>query len=325
MNTGLVSIEPKLATLFQPRDAVSMMVKELGRTSVFLPEVGIGTWNYRAGPGPLRRGLDAGALFIDTAESYGTEQVVREALKGLREGVFVATKASPQNFRRARLRVSVDSSLQRLGLDTIDLLQLHEPNPAIPIQETMDALADLVEAGKVRFVGVSNFSVAQLEEAQRVLRKYPIVSNQVRYNLIDRTIEKGLLQYCQANHITVIAYSPLARGLNRIQDCDPSGLLDKLSRMIGKSPAQIAINWVLCKEGVVAIPKGNSEEHILDNCAASGWRLSAEHINLLDAAMQYRHRGRFDTLVRRWMPYQLRPLALRALNCLPRGLRRRVS
>lgn len=302
-----------------------MMVKELGQTGVYVPEVGIGTWNYQAGAGPLRRGLEAGALFIDTAESYGTEHFVGEALKEHRQRVFVATKVSPQNFSRSRLLKSVDSSLQRLGIDTIDLLQLHEPNPAIPIQETMDTMADLVDAGKVKFVGVSNFSVAQLKEAQKALRTYRIVSNQVRYNLIDRTIEKDLLPYCQAHHITVIAYSPLARGLNRIQDCDPRGLLDELARTIGKSPAQIAINWCLCKEGVVAIPKGNSEAHILENCAASGWRLSAEHLSLLDAAIQYRRRGRFDTLVRQWMPRQLGPLALRALNSLPRGLRRRLS
>jgi diketogulonate reductase-like aldo/keto reductase len=302
-----------------------MMVKELGRTGVFLPEVGIGTWDYHAGPGPLRRGLQAGALFIDTAESYGTEEVVNEALRGLRDRVFVATKVSAGNFRRARLRASVDASLQRLGIDTVDLLQLHQPNPAIPIQETMDALADLVDAGKVRFVGVSNFSVAQLEEARRALPKYPIVSNQVRYNLIDRTIEQGLLQYCQANHITVIAYSPLARGLHRLEDCDPAGVLDQLSRQIGKSPAQIALNWCLCKEGVVAIPKGNSEEHILENCTASDWRLSAEQIGLLDATIQYRRRGRFDALMRRWTPRALRPVALRALHYLPQGLRRRVS
>jgi diketogulonate reductase-like aldo/keto reductase len=302
-----------------------MMVKELGRTGVFLPEVGIGTGDYHAGPNPLRRGLQAGALFIDTAESYGTEGVVGEALKGLRDRVFVATKVSPENFRRARLQASVDASLHRLGIDTIDLLQLHQPNPAIPIQETMGALADLVDVGKVRFVGVSNFSVAQLEDARRALRKYSIVSNQVRYNLIDRTIEQGLLQYCQANHITVIAYSPLARGLHRLKDCDPAGVLDQLSRRIGKSPAQIALNWCLCKEGVVAIPKGNSEEHILDNCAASDWRLSAEQVDLLDAGIQYRHRGQFDAVLRRFMPHALRPVALRALLYLPRGLRRRVS
>jgi len=114
-----------------------MMVKELGRTGVFLPEVGIGTWDYHAGSSALRRGLQAGALFIDTAESYGTEEVIGEALKGLRDRVFVATKVSPENFRRARLRASVDASLRRLGIETTDLLQLHQLNPAIPIQETM--------------------------------------------------------------------------------------------------------------------------------------------------------------------------------------------
>jgi diketogulonate reductase-like aldo/keto reductase len=302
-----------------------MMVKELGKTGVFLPEVGIGTSDYHAGSGPLRRGLEAGALFIDTAESYGTERVVGEALKGVRDRVFVATKVSPENFRRPRLRASVEASLQRLGIDAIDLLQLHRPNPAIPIQETMDTLADLVDAGKVRFVGVSNFSVGQLEEAQKARRKYPIVSNQVRYNLIDRSIEQGLLQYCQANRVTVIAYSPLARGLDRIRDCDPAGTLDQLSHETGKSPAQIALNWCLCKDGVVVIPKGNCETHILDNCAASDWRLSAAQLGLLDAALQYRHRGRFDALLRRWTPPALRPVALRALHYLPRGLRRRVN
>ena len=301
------------------------MVKELGRTGVFLPEVGIGTSDYHAGPGPLRRGLEAGALFIDTAESYGTEEVVGEALKGLRERVFVATKVSPENFRRSRLQASVDASLLRLGAETIDLLQLHQPNPAIPIQETMEALASLVDVGKVRFVGVSNFSVAQLKDAQSALHNYPIVSNQVRYNLIDRTIEQGLLQYCQANHITVIAYSPLARDLRRLKDCDPRGVLEQISRGIGKSPAQIALNWCLCKEGVVVIPKGDSEEQILENCAASDWRLNSQQIDFLDRAIQYRHRGQFDALLRRWIPQALSPAALRVLRCLPRGLRRRVT
>jgi diketogulonate reductase-like aldo/keto reductase len=298
-----------------------LLIKDLGKTGVLIPEVGIGTWDYRAGADPLRRG----ALLIDTVESYGTNHIVGKAARGQRERLFIATKVSPQNFRRSDVMKSVDARLRRLGIDTIDLIQLHEPNPAVPIQEPMHALADLVEAEKVRFIGVSNFSVAQLQEAQKALRRYAIVSNQVRYNLIDRTIEQGLLQYCRASHITVIAYSPLARGLDRIRDCDPSGLLDQLSTLTGKSPAQIAINWCLCKEGVIAIPKGNSEAHILENCAASDWRLSAEHQALLDAGIQFRHRTRVDILLRRYMPRPLRPFAQRALGCLPRGLRRRLS
>ena len=123
-----------------------MLLKELGRTGIRIPEVGLGTWNYRIGPEPLRRGLEEGALFVDTAESYGTEEVVGKAMQGLRERVFVATKVSPENLRPDALRNSVDGSLRRLGIDAIDLLQLHHPNPSIPLQETMGAMADLVDA-----------------------------------------------------------------------------------------------------------------------------------------------------------------------------------
>ena len=212
----------------------------------------------------------------------------------------------------------------KLGIDSIDLFQLHEPNPLIPIDETMHAMAELVDAGKIRFIGVSNFSIDQLKEAQKALGKRQIVSNQVRYSLIDRTIEAGLLQYCQEHHVTVIAYSPLGREFDRIRDCDPIGVIDELARMTGKSPAQIVINWCLRKDGVVAIPKGNSTEHILDNCGASDWRLSQEQLALLDSSIQYRRRSRFDMLVRQWIPGPLQTLAVRTLNALPMGLRRRL-
>lgn len=301
-----------------------MILTKLAKTGVCIPEIGIGTWDYHAGPGPLRKGLEAGALFIDTAESYGTETVVGEAIRGMRDRVFIATKVSPQNFRPADLRRSVEASLQRLGIDVIDLLQLHEPNPSIPIEETMGAVAGVIDAGKVRFAGVSNFSVMQLREAQKALARYPIVSNQVRYNLIDRTIETDLLPYCQANHVTVIAYCPLAKGLNRVRDCDPSGVIDELARATGKTPAQIVINWCLCRNGVVAIPKGNSTQHILDNCGASDWRLSQEQLALLDSRIQYRQRSRFDLLIRQWMPRPFHAIAIRTVNALPRGLRRRL-
>lgn len=300
-----------------------VIVTELARTGVYIPEIGIGTWEYHAGPQPLRKGLEAGALFIDTAESYGSEPAVGEAIRDLRERVFIATKVSPQNFRSADLRRSVEASLKRLGTDFVDLLQLHEPNPTIPIDDTMGAVAELITAGKVKFAGVSNCSVAQLQAAQKALGGFPIVSNQVRYNLIDRTIETELLPYCRANHVTVIAYCPLARGLSRIRDCDPTGAIDELSRETGKSPAQIVINWCVCQSGVVAIPKGNSVEHILDNCGASDWRLNQEQLALLNDRVQHRRRNRFDQLVRQWVPGPLQSLAVQTLNVLPRGLRRR--
>lgn len=301
-----------------------MVTKELGRTGVFLPAIGLGTWDYHGGPSPLRKGLEAGALFIDTAENYGTEAIVGEAVRGMRDRVFIATKVSPHNFRQEDLKGSADNSLQRLGIDSIDLLQLHWPNLSIPIEETMGAMADLVDAGKVRYIGVSNFSVGQLEKAQKVLGKHQIVSNQVHYNLINRAIETGLLQYCQAHHITVIAYSPLGGEFSRIRDCDPTGVIDELARITGKSPAQVAINWCLCKDGVVAIPKGNSIEHILDNCGASDWRLSQEQLRLLDLRIQPPRWIRFGMLLRQWMPRPLKSLAGHAVKALPPGLRPRV-
>lgn len=300
-----------------------MILTELSKTGVLIPEIGIGTWDYHAGPMPLRSGLEAGALFIDTAESYGSEPAVGEAIRGFRERVFLATKVSPHNFRPTDLRRSVESSLMRLGTDYVDLLQLHDPNPAIPIADTMGAVAELITAGKVKFAGVSNFSVMQLEAAQKALGKFSIVSNQVRYNLIDRTIESELLPYCRANQVTVIAYCPLARGLSRIRDCDPTGVIAELVRQTGKSPAQIVLNWCICQKGVVAIPKGNSVEHILDNCGASDWRLTEAQLALLNTRIQHRQRNRLDRLLRHWLPSPLQSLAIRSLNLMPRGLRRR--
>jgi diketogulonate reductase-like aldo/keto reductase len=298
-----------------------MLRKELAKTGVFIPEIGLGTWDYRQGSLPLRKGLEAGALFIDTAELYGNEDIVGEAIRGMREHVFVATKVSPQNFRPADLHRSAERSLRQLGVDAIDLYQLHEPNAFIPICDTMGEMARLVDEGKVRFVGVSNFSVKQMKDAQRALGKYPIVSNQVRYNLIDRTIERDLLPYCRAQGITVIAYSPLAARVSRIWDCDPTGVLQELARATGHTPIQIAINWCVCQEGVVTVPKGNSVEHILENCRASGWRLSSDELALLDMRIRHRERPRVEQLVRKWMPASIRAVAGRVIGKLPTSLR----
>ena len=301
-----------------------MLLKELAHTGVSIPEIGIGTSNYQAGPRLLRQGLEAGALFLDTAESYGTEGIVGESVKGIRERVFIATKVSPEHFRDADLRRSVDASLMRMGIETIDLLQLHYPNPAISIAETIGAMRDLVTAGKVRFIGVSNFSVAELGAARKAAGECAIVSNQVRYNLIDRTIEKDLLPYCRANGITVIAYTPLARGVGRIEDCDRHGLLSRIARETGRTPAQVALNWCVSKDGIVAIPMSNSTAHLLENCAASDWRLSAKQLALLDTGIEFRHRNRFDQFVRSHMPGRLQGIAAQSLKLLPRGLRRRL-
>jgi diketogulonate reductase-like aldo/keto reductase len=300
-----------------------MTYKSLSNTGISIPEVGLGTWNYHAGVEPLRKGLEAGALFIDTAESYGTETVVGQAVAGVRNHVFIATKVSQQHFRFGSVLEAADGSLKRLGIDRIDLYQLHMPNGKVPIEETLAAVEQLVDAGKVRFIGVSNYSVAQLERVRNATRKYPIVSNQVRYNVVDRTIEADLLKYCQAHGITIIAYSPLARDFQRLLDCDPAGALAEVARQTGKTIAQVAINWLLCKDGVVAIPKANSTAHVLENCAAAGWRLTAEQLQFLDRSIRWRRRGRMETFFRSALPAPMKRACRELVQLLPRGLRRR--
>jgi diketogulonate reductase-like aldo/keto reductase len=167
--------------------------KDLADAGVRLPAVGLGTWQYRGGIEPLRTGITLGACFIDTAESYGTEEIVGHAIHGIRKDIFLATKVSPRHFRHTDIIAAAEASLKRLNTDYIDLYQLHWPNHTIPIEETMGAMEQLVDNGKVRFIGVSNFFERDLKNAQKAMSKHKIVSDQVRLNLIDRTIESGLL------------------------------------------------------------------------------------------------------------------------------------
>ena len=301
-----------------------MLTKSLGATGCQLPEVGLGTWGYHGGVEPLRAGFAAGALFVDTAESYGSEEVVGQALVGMRDRVFLASKVSPGNFRPADLRQAADASLLRLGVDHMDLYQLHEPNPAVAIEETMGAMEALVDVGKVRFIGVSNFSVPEMKAAAQALRKYPLVSNQLRFNLADRTIETEVLPFCEANRITVIAYSPLGREWQRILDCDPEAVLEEIAEASGRTAAQVALNWCLCRDGVVVIPKSNSVGHVLENCEASGWRLTPRQREMLDCRIRFRRRSRWEMALRGMVPGGLAPVVKRGLARLPRSLRSRL-
>ncbi|MFO1393231.1 MAG: aldo/keto reductase [Steroidobacteraceae bacterium] len=299
--------------------------KTLGRTTVAISEVGLGTWGFHGGADVLRAGLDAGALFVDTAESYGTESVVAEAIRPLRDKVFLATKVSRSNLRPAALRNALDGSLSRLGTDYVDLYQIHEPNPDVPLADTLGTMEDLVDEGKIRFVGLSNFGREQLIEAQATMRRHPIVSNQVRYNLADRTIETNLLGYCQSQGITVIAYSPLGRELQRILDCDPTGVLPRIKSETGKTVPQIALNWCLCHDNVVVIPRGNSTEHVVENCGSSGWRLAATQIEALNHAIRFKRRGRMEQALRRLVPGSAVATVKRVVKALPPSLRRRIE
>ena len=265
-----------------------MELTPLGNTGVMVPEIGLGAWKYSGGVEPLRRGVELGAFLIDTAEVYGTEDVVGRAVKGIREQVFVATKVSGSHLRSDDVRRAAEASLRRLEMHYLDLYQIHWPNPRVPIKETMRAMEALVDAGLVKYIGVSNFSTTELREAQAAMSKYPIVSNQVLYNLNNRDIERDLLPYCQKQQVTIIAYTPLDDGRlatkPRLRQSRKMQVLEQVAAQVQKTLAQVALNWCTSRPNVIAIPKSNSLARTVENCQASGWRLSQAQIRLLDEA-----------------------------------------
>src|SRR5271166_3089658 len=265
-----------------------MEVKQLGNTGVMVPEIGIGVWRYSGGVEPLRRGIEIGATLIDTAEVYGTEDVVAQAVKDVRDRIFIATKVSGDHLRHDDLIRAAEASLRRLKTNVIDLYQIHWPNSRVPIHETMRAMETLVDRGLVRYLGLSNFSLAETRAAQAAMSKYPIVSNQVLYNLNRREIEWDLLPYCVQNRITIIAYTPLDDGrltaLTRSHADRRMQALALVAGQVGKTLGQVALNWCTSRPNVIAIPKSNRTERVEENCQASGWRLTPEQVQYLDAA-----------------------------------------
>ncbi len=253
-----------------------------------VPEVGLGTWKYKGGPEPLRTGIELGASLIDTAEMYRTEDAVGQAINDRRDKVFLATKVLGSHLRYDAVMQAAKNSLRLLDDDVIDLYQLHWSNSGVPIAETMRAMEELVDRRVVRYIGVSNFSVAELREAQHAMTKYPVVSNQVLYNLKRRQIERDLIPYCVDNNVTVIAYTPLAdgslSGRSRYLP-DKGGLaLKEVAQEVNKTPAQVALNWCLSRPNVIVIPKTNSVARTVENCGASGWSLTPSQVAALDEA-----------------------------------------
>ncbi len=235
----------------------------------------------------LKLGLDLDMTHIDTAEMYGaghSEEVVAKALEDWRKPVFVASKVSPSHFAYDDLLRSARKSLDRLRVKQMDLYQLHWPNSRIPIAETMKAMEKLVREGLVRHIGVSNFSVDQMKEAQAALSGEEIVSNQVEYSVVDRSVEEEILPYCQREKLTLIAYSPLGQGRIARGRGGVFKMVDEIAASLGKSRSQVALNWLLQHESVVVIPKASEKEHVRENAAASGWKLSTKDFQEIDRA-----------------------------------------
>ena len=263
-----------------------MKTRPLGSSGTEIPVIGLGTSRYHGGAPPLKRGIELGA-WIDTAESYGSEGIVAEATEGTsRENLFIATKVSPGHLGYHDLLRAADASLRRLGTDYIDLYQIHFPSTRVPIAETMGAMESLVDQGKIRFIGVSNFSTTQLITAHQSMTQHPIVSNQVRYSLTRRDVEADLLPYCQDNNVTLIAHTPLDRGgltarslISRRPSVDA---LERVATEVGATWAQVALAWCLSRPNVVVIPKSDKTERVEQNCAAADLTLTMDQIETLN-------------------------------------------
>jgi diketogulonate reductase-like aldo/keto reductase len=264
-----------------------MEKRELGRTREKIPVVGMGTWEMGDVQNEgrvleiqaLRRGLELGMTMMDTAEMYGqgnAEKLVGQAIRGMRDEVFIVTKVSPEHFGYEDVLRSCEASIRRLGVEHVDLYLLHWPSHKVPIEETMKAMEELVSRGKTRYIGVSNFSVAQTLKAREALPRSEIVCNEVRYSLTHRAIESELLPFCQKEKLTVVAYSPLDTG-KIPKGKIPQTLLDKY----GMTPAQLMLNWVTYKAAVVAIPKASNIEHVEEDAAAVKTRISGDDYKTL--------------------------------------------
>jgi diketogulonate reductase-like aldo/keto reductase len=191
-----------------------MITREFGSTGVNVPIIGQGTWQMnKRGLDAPRAGIELGMTHIDTAEMYtGSEEVVAQAIHGRRRNVFLVSKVLPSNASYKATIRACDASLKRLKTDYLDVYLLHWWSGSHPIGETMRAMEELVAAGKIRQIGVSNLDVDQLKQAQKALSRERIVCNQVLYHLKSRGIENRLIAYCEAQNIALVGYSPFGNG-----------------------------------------------------------------------------------------------------------------
>ncbi len=315
-----------------------MQMRRLGNTDLHLTTIGFGAWAaggpWQFGWGPqddndsiaaIQRALDLGINWIDTAPAYGlghSEEVVGQAIRGRRDQLIVATKCGRTwddpgtraifgRLKRWSVRQEAEASLRRLGVDTIDLYQVHWPRPDEDIVEAWEEIARLVSEGKVRYAGVSNFNAEQIRRLQPI---HPVASLQPPYNFLERDVEQGLLQLCAANGIGVVAYSPMASGLltgkytlenlSRLAPDDwrrnsrhfqePElranlGLVDRLrliARRHGRTPGQLAVAWVLRRpEITAAIVGGRNPEQVAEIAPAGDWTLGRPEIEEIEAVL----------------------------------------
>ena len=292
-----------------------MEYKRIGKTDLKVSSIGFGA-AFRSGitedsPKVIRKALSLGVNLIDIAEIYHrgrSEEVVGEAIRGRRDEVVIKTKVARDHLKYNDVLKAAEGSLKRLGVNVIDLYLVHHPNPKIPIEETMRAMEKLIDEGKVRYIGVSNFNASLVKKAQEALSRHEIVADEVKYNLVEREIEEELLPYCKKESISIIAYSPLARGMltgkfdkeseipeghwrkrdplfqepNFSRALELVEILKKIAENHDKTPGQVALNWLASKPEVVPIFGASDISQVEENCGAVGWRMNDEELQMIE-------------------------------------------
>ena len=267
-----------------------LLRRKFGWTGLDVPVIGMGTWMIegrsrdaeRRAIEALQLGLDLGMKHIDTAEMYGNgraEELVAEAVDGQREQVFLVSKVLPSNASYEGTLKACERSLKRLKTDFIDLYLIHWPSSQHPIEETMRAMEKLVDEGMIKFIGVSNFNVEQLREAQNALMKHRIACNQVLYHLAYRGIERDLLPYCAEKGIVIVGYSPFGHGNFPSSHSRGGKVLAEIARRHNRTVRQVVLNFLTRDSNLFTIPKAGNLDHIRENSGAVGnWKLTDEDI-----------------------------------------------
>jgi diketogulonate reductase-like aldo/keto reductase len=277
----------------------NMIYREFAKTGFKASAIGMGTYydplwigiasilrikrGKRTKIDALRTGLEHGINLIDTAEFYQSEPIVGEAIRSFRrDDIFLATKVSfPWNFSRDGVVKACERSIRRMNSGYIDLYQLHFPFRFGKIAEIMKGMEFLLKEGKVRAIGVSNFSLSQMQSAEATLSKAEISSNQMDYSLLHRQPEADLLPYCEANRKALIAYFPLAHG--KLATVDRGVMQEVRKRTGATSTSQIALNWIVKRSPVTfAIPRASRPERVLLNSKATDFELGEDDMRALD-------------------------------------------
>ncbi|MBV9150200.1 MAG: aldo/keto reductase [Alphaproteobacteria bacterium] len=253
-----------------------------------VPAFGQGTWHMgedrrRAGEeaASLTLGIELGMTLLDTAEMYGSgraEEIVAEAAHGQRDQLFIVSKVLPYNASQKGTIEACERSLKRLKTDRIDLYLLHWRG-SVPLAETLGAFARLQRDGKIRHHGVSNFDLDDMQEWVALAGGESVAANQILYNLQRRGPEWELIPWCRERHITIMAYTPLGQG-RMLQN----RTLGEIAGRHGATPAQVALAWLLRRNGTMVIPKASRPEHVRENRGALDIKLTADDLAALDRA-----------------------------------------